>query len=349
MSRKRYGFYIDVFSYCNLRCPSCIVGNKYGSTSSWPRGVMSPEFLCKILDKALSECDVQFVGLYNWTEPLLNPNLPSLVREVKSRKLPCWLSSNLNVLTKPEELLAEDPDFFRVSLSGFTQPVYEVGHREGAVEVVKHNMERLAKAKRVTRAGTAIQVFYHCYRHNEHEVPLMEAFSHSLGFEFRTVFAQIFPVEKILQITDGVCSSEDATLLDYLALPLDRALAVTSKTGSKSCALYDEQFTLDVNGNVMLCCSTSMERTNVVGNFLELPLAELQQRKANNNLCGRCLSLGIPDYFGGNPEFEQIAAAYARESRAQLSKRSSGSFSLPSRAMSWLWRAVGAHRHPASD
>jgi MoaA/NifB/PqqE/SkfB family radical SAM enzyme len=81
---------------------------------------MAPELLERILDKAQSECEIQSVGLYSWAEPLLHPNLTALVREVKSRNLLCALSTNLNVLCKPDELLSENPDWFRVSVSGFT-------------------------------------------------------------------------------------------------------------------------------------------------------------------------------------------------------------------------------------
>ena len=127
-------FYIDVFSYCNLRCPSCLVGARYGDLSEWPRGLMSPDLLDRVLDKALGECRIEAVGLYNWTEPLLHPEIARLVRAVKSCGLVCSLSSNLNVLREPESLLGEHPDYLRVSVSGFTQEIYARGHREGDIE-----------------------------------------------------------------------------------------------------------------------------------------------------------------------------------------------------------------------
>jgi len=65
LSDKSFIFYIDVFSYCNLRCPSCLVGARYGELSEWPRGLMSPGLLSRLLDKALRECRIEAVGPCN--------------------------------------------------------------------------------------------------------------------------------------------------------------------------------------------------------------------------------------------------------------------------------------------
>jgi pyruvate-formate lyase-activating enzyme len=316
--RKKYIFYIDVFSYCNLRCPTCVVGNKYGDIKAWPRALMEPELLGRILDKALSECEIQQVGLYNWTEPLLHPNLPELIREIKSRDLACVLSSNLNVLRDPIALLAENPDWLRVSLSGYTQAVYEIGHREGNIEDVKQNMRHLAEARTATSARTRLQVYYHRYLHNVAEIAPMQKFATSLGFEFDTCLAQFFPVEKIIDYSEGRVTPEDQKILASFALPLDRALAVTSREQrSQSCSLLDEIVTLDVKGNVMLCCGSSMQSSNVIANFLELPLEELQRRRGQKMLCRSCMKLGIPDYFAAtSPLLEEIAAETIE--RAQL-------------------------------
>src|ERR1043166_7778035 len=138
LPEKSFIFYIDVFSYCNLRCPSCLVGPRYGDLGGGPRGLVCP------------------------------------------------LSSNLNVLREPEALLAEHPDYLRVSVSGFTQEIYARGHREGDIERVKHNMGRLAAARDAVQSNTHIEVYYHRYADNAHELPLMQDFAASLGFPFAT-------------------------------------------------------------------------------------------------------------------------------------------------------------------
>ena len=101
-----FTFNIDVLGSWNLSCPSCPMGNYKSATN--PRGFMAPELLDKILHKAANECSINAVGLFNWTEPLLAPQIVELVRIVNSYKLPCFLSSNLNILKNPEEILGNN-------------------------------------------------------------------------------------------------------------------------------------------------------------------------------------------------------------------------------------------------
>src|SRR5215471_21305245 len=230
MSRRIYTFYVDIFSHCNLRCPSCPVGNSGEELSTSKPSLMSKSLLEQILDKASGECEVGAVCLYNWTEPLLHPEVVELIGAIKQRKLVCWISSNLNILRRTDALVSSGLDFLRISLSGFTQSIYERGHRGGKIETVKANMRSLAAAIEETHSGTRVEVFYHVYRYNQHEIAPMKAFAEDLGFVFTTTFAYVTPVEKIIQIANGSFTPADMELLDSLAVPLDRAIEITSRT-----------------------------------------------------------------------------------------------------------------------
>jgi pyruvate-formate lyase-activating enzyme len=307
VSRKSYGFEIDVFSYCNLRCPSCLVGMGFGDISAWRHSLMPPSLLERILDKALSECEVGWVALYNWTEPLLHPEIIRLIGAVKSRSLPCLVSTNLNVLRNPDELVSRGLDFLRVSLSGFTQDVYQRYHRGGEIDVVKANMRRLSTAVKATGSTTLVQVFYHLYRYNQHEVPAMKLFAEDLGFKFEAAFAYVTVVEKIIEIIKGNVTKADSELLEGLAIPLDSAIALTSQTKKTTCGLREDIIPLDTKGNMMLCTGSSMMPQNIIGNFLDHSIEELQKKRRCMTLCGPCLDLGIEGYLRGQQKFESLA------------------------------------------
>ena len=87
--------YVDVVGRCNLKCPSCPIGNT--AHKHHVGGAMSINLLSDILKKAVGESEVTTVGLYNWTEPLLHPQIGDLIRIVKSYGLGCLMSSNLNI------------------------------------------------------------------------------------------------------------------------------------------------------------------------------------------------------------------------------------------------------------
>lgn len=308
----RFLFNIDVLGSCNLRCPSCPVGNS--RDVKLPTGFMDPPLLAAIIAKAKSECDVSGVGLYNWTEPILHPRLPELIRIVESNGLPCYLSSNLNQMRNIDAVLAENPHGFRISLSGFTQAAYGYTHRGGDIEHVKRNMVELADARKRQKATTSIHVLYHRYKHNLADEAPMRQFAHSLGIGFEGVWAFMMPLEKILAYvnddpTEAVVTDEDHALIDNLALPLKEAIAASERHRDQPCKLRDEQMTLDFEGNVQLCCATFDSRRFTLAKYLSCSFEELQRRKYAHDMCGRCMRRGVHVYGTyGAPEFDDIAA-----------------------------------------
>jgi MoaA/NifB/PqqE/SkfB family radical SAM enzyme len=311
--RRTVTMYVDIFGYCNLRCPSCPVGNwpKEGE-KAFTSGMIETRTFEKILEKAVAEANVTSVGLFNWTEPLLNPNASQLVRLVHGYGLTCSISSNLNVLKDPRDLLSSGLDWLRISVSGFSQEIYGHYHKNGNIERVKQNMRRLAKARDELEAKTDIEVFFHKYLDNEQDERLMRAFAESLGFRFVSAWAYLMPVEKMLAFAEpggrhsATLSKQDRELIERLALSPSEALELTRKKKMNTCELYDF-LTIDIRGNIFLCCAVSGERKNIIGNFLEMPLSEIYKLQLRHSLCGSCMKHGLPLlYSHGDPEFENI-------------------------------------------
>lgn len=331
-NQPNFAFYIDIFSHCNLRCPSCPVGNWTGD-STIARGLMSDDLLRRIIDKAKSECNILGIGLFNWTEPLLHPRVNDLIRLVRSYGVDCAISSNLNVLRDADGFVEADPTWVRVSVSGFTQEIYERGHRHGHIDRVKENMRVLAEARdRGISKGLkppVYECYYHKYIDNECDELLMKEYAESLGYRFSTGWAFLMPLEKILALSDlgsatATLSEEDHKLIGRLALPLKAIFNKPDRQKITSCSLLDDYITLDVNGDAWLCCGCSGEQTNNLGNFLGMPLSELQARRQAHPLCSPCMAKGIsitaqerdPDYAWYTDVAERTRAAYREEAPA---------------------------------
>lgn len=182
---KEWLFDIDIVGGCNLRCPSCPVGNS--DYSSQPQGFMSPDLLEQIVKKAVRECGLPVIGLYNWTEPFLHPRLPEMIRRVNKYGVQCGISTNLNVMRNLDEVLIAEPRYIRISVSGFTQDVYGRHHKRGNIEKVKANMIAMAEAKKRLGSSTTLKIIYHRYLNNHDDEASMREFAKKYGFGFDVV------------------------------------------------------------------------------------------------------------------------------------------------------------------
>lgn len=309
---NQFFFYIDVVGGCNLKCPSCPMGNSRNLPRT--KGLMEPALLNRIMEKAVSECKVTSVGLYNWTEPLLHPRLSELVRVVRSHGAPCAVSTNLSVNKDFNSLLESAPEAIYISLSGFSQAVYGRTHKGGDIELVKSNMKTLAEARAKYGDKTHITVMFHRYRGNQQDEPLMRAFSASLGFSFQTDYARMMPIEKVLAyISPGpvTLTPEDHELLKLLPIPLDEAMKIAQQHKQKACSFLSDQIVLNVLGEVQLCCATYDSNLYKISNYLDMPIQKIQALRHSHPLCTQCSDAGGHIYYGSEnvPEFESIAAA----------------------------------------
>lgn len=306
-------FEIDLVGGCNLSCPTCPVGNSdYGAA---PKGYMKPELLEQILIKAKSECGAPTVALYNWTEPFLHPQLAKMISIVKSHGLVCALSTNLNIAKKLDDVVAAGPDSIFISLSAFHQENYRKTHVGGNIETVKANMRALADSIRRQNATIAVDVRFHRYLHNAEDEALMRAYSESLGFSFSPLWAFFMPMEKVLEYVEpgsmGVSiTTEDHEAIDRLALPLKAGMELSRVLGKTSCMLRDDQVVLTSRGEAQLCCATYDQKRFGVGNYLDVPLDEIQKRRNEHAACSTCIKNGYNSFAVYQPRKKLDELAY---------------------------------------
>ena len=71
------------------------------------------------------------VDLYIWGEPILNKELPDIIRLNNELGLSTGISTNLNDIRNMPASLDAEPALVRVSLSGMSAETYEITHTRG--------------------------------------------------------------------------------------------------------------------------------------------------------------------------------------------------------------------------
>jgi MoaA/NifB/PqqE/SkfB family radical SAM enzyme len=328
VARRPMQVSIDIVGTCNLRCPSCGVGNTGAVNHS---GLMDKELFRRIIQKAKREYPIASVYLYRYTEPLLHPELPAFVSIVRGEGLLCGISSNLNNVRNIEAVIAARPTAFRISLSGFTQEIYGQTHVQGDVERVKRNMVALSETiRRQGNTEIGVQVYFHKYRHNLHEREPMRAFVTKLGFQWFENWAFFHPLEKCVELLEGRLPPEqDAFVRRQFALPIRSALEASKAFRNEPCSLLDD-LTLDVRGDLGLCCAWYDAGPMRLGHFLDMTPEDVRRAKASHRRCAECTRDGLHKYvmYDHDPALQPIFDGLAEKNLLQPAEVS-GRIPLP--------------------
>lgn len=177
---------IEPARFCNLQCTGCGYHMKGLMHSA---EMLQPAQLARLLADAGDR--LLLVVFHLAGEPFLNKQLLPLLQLLRRHKVGIILNSNGNFrLTdeQQEQLLADGPDIFIVSISGITQAVYGDYHQGGDIELVKANLRALTARQR--SGGPAIIVRYLQHERNGHEVAAAQAFAREIGafaFDLRRI------------------------------------------------------------------------------------------------------------------------------------------------------------------
>ena len=322
---KSWRYFLEINSKCSLHCPTCTKGDETGYEHR--TGVMAPELMERILDKVALENPKAICFLYGNSEPFLHPRLPECVAAIKRRGLNAQLSTNLNFVRRLDELLAARPDMIIVSLSGFTQEIYERGHAGGDIGRVKANMRLMAEANALLiqkdggGPGVDIQINYHLYNDNQHEVELMREFCKNLGLGFFTSYARAISMENAIQY----CRLHDPEATPFevqagrpdwnAALPpsgqiYQDAMKRLVKPPTLAREMYRDVPMASVcpvgagslftfirhDGKTQLCACVA-DRRITLKDYLDTTPDELIAQREGHAICKACLKYRLPLYF----------------------------------------------------
>lgn len=304
---QSYIYVIEIAGNCNLRCPSCPVGNMPEEPRA--RGLMPLTLFEQILDKiAQDRPDTPIViHLFNWGEPLLHPQLHRFVHAIRARRWRSIVSTTLNIDRGLPELVQAAPDVLKVSMSGWTQQDYGSTHVRGQVDKVKANLRQLRSlmdqappADRAgmhagMHAGMQVVVGYHLYKHNTAGAQQARAFAASLGFAYMENNAVLMPVERNLDVLAGRADALTQDIVSRLPIhPVEVARINRSRrSGQFDCELRFNMTAIDADGSVALCCGTYSRHLRLHPSFVQASRQELEEAKYRSTFCKECMGSGL--------------------------------------------------------
>jgi hypothetical protein len=233
------------------------------------------------------------VALINWSEPFLNKRLHEYVPLVGEAGLDCWLSSNLSLPPKaylPTTIaaLAAGVDVLFVSVSGFSQPIYEINHKGGRVDWIKENLAAIAEEVRAGRITTGVWVRYLEFPYNAHEAVLWAEFAEKHGIGIDIVAASGDP-NSPLPSWDTYQQHLENCFPDFEVPDPAADIAVEKvEIPTKICFLIADRLALDAKGDAYLCCAYPNVDETKIGAFIDIPEDELLLRRINHTFCNTC-------------------------------------------------------------
>lgn len=291
---------VDVMGTCNLKCLSCAHGTE---TDKVQRGQMALSTFKQVIEKIVDENDlVTHVSLYSWGEPFLHPGLPDMIDYLHQNGIAAALSSNLSIKNESllRKVMQQDPEYLKISLSGYFPEAYNSTHQGGDVYLVKSNLIRLRHYINRYRLNTVVDVNYHLYKNNNlANLRNMQALCDELGFSLSQTYALIMPLERVISKLQGISNTG--------TIALEKELLVTVKEGIEAanagapseqpCPFLENQTVVNWDLSVPICCTTFNRGSNIVAeNFLSTPHSDILENKKNAPVCKTCVKHGLPNY-----------------------------------------------------
>jgi MoaA/NifB/PqqE/SkfB family radical SAM enzyme len=292
-TKNNIEFFIDIAGICNLACPSCPRGN---SPRNSIKGLMDVRLFKKVVDKiSVDEPNLSCLGLFNWGEPFLHPNLAECIDYLREKNIYSVLSSNMSIEKNIDSAVQANPDWLKVSLSGYYQDVYATTHTGGNIHLVKSNLYRIRYLIDKYKLTTKVEIRYHKYLNNlGQDMEKMQELCRELDFTLYDIVAYFQPIERIIDYHE---QKSIKNLGELAPLFIDKKVynvknGYTEKT-KVPCKYQTSQIVIDCNGKIQLCCATYDDVNNFNVDYLTTSLQDIVKMKLTHEFCNKCKAYGL--------------------------------------------------------
>ncbi len=304
-----HSLHIDPTNLCNFRCIFCPTGDlELLKTINRPKGLMSYELFCKIIDELAIICKesgqkVNELHLYKDGEPLIHKDLGRMIAYAKSKNVAYSVqtTTNASLLTRERasEILESGLDIIRISI----EHVYDDGYKTVTQNYsnynnVKENVRFLFEEKVRRRSSLIIKT------------KIVD-----IGFDKSVIkkFCDDFtPISDQISV-NNLMGWSNSNIKDFtLGINVKRSMGISAKLREKNiCPEPFRSLAVNFNGQASVCCvdwametvvgDLTKESLNDIWNGAEMKKFRLLHSNGNRaqiKACRNCHYLkGFPDHL----------------------------------------------------
>jgi MoaA/NifB/PqqE/SkfB family radical SAM enzyme len=284
---------IDITGGCNAKCPLCVTGREsFGKRISY---ISVPDFartLDRLLELGLAEPIHSTVGLHNWGEPIIHPDLDGIVSALNARQLRIAISTNAS---KRTNFMVPTNGFssFVFSMPGWSQASYDRIHGLDFGRVVANIEATIQNVKEMGYEGR-FMLSFHVYQFNAFdELAAARAWCVRNDVEFNPYLAYIndYPQMKAFLKGELPRKAQDEISRTLFLYYLDDVLR--SRPADWECPQWKHLLTLNYKSEVVVCCVLPYSNeASIIGSVFDLTREEILTGKTTSKECEDCLACG---------------------------------------------------------
>ena len=259
---------VEPAAVCQLKCPECPVGKKGERLKVKGERLMPRDVWERVLAEAAPYAHT--MQFYFQGEPLLNKDLPRMIKEAHDAGLYTIVSTNAQALTEvtAEELVKAGLDRIIVSMDGLTAESYEAYRIGGDIEKCKAALRYLHEAKlKIKNYELKIELQCLRLRTNEYEWEDFKRAYKRLGAD-----RLAFKTAQLYDYTDGHPLMPTSPRYSRYVKGTDGKYH--RKKLKKGCLRVWSGVVVTTNGEVLPCCYDKAH-AYTYGNIMESSLEEL--------------------------------------------------------------------------
>jgi len=238
-----YAVMVEPTSACNLSCHMC--ARTVYNLSDEDRYLPLDQF-SRLLDEIGDQ--LMLLSLWNYGEPLLNPELPAMIRKARAKKIFVIVTTNGTLLKgrMAGEIMASGLNYLKISLDAVSEKGYRRFRPRGSFPDLCHNIESFCRLKKDQKTDHPfVDLTFLVMKDNEHEMDEARRLAAALGAD-RISFRKLDPhfAENPM---DALPGKGKLRLSRYTDQP-------ASKENLRPCSRVWTQAVINSDGRLFPCC-----------------------------------------------------------------------------------------------